>query len=72
MGWKAMKTQDLLVQKLMNQMAKRSEAGVIKYGNTMVTTKMDAIKAIDNAIEEALDLAVYLEKAKVELKKNGL
>jgi hypothetical protein len=35
----------------------------------MVSTPMNIIQALDNAIEEALDLAVYLEKAKKELKE---
>ena len=62
-----MTTRDPLVQDLMNRMAARSEAGINKYNNTMVTTQMSAIAAIDNAIEECLDQAVYLEKAKREL-----
>ena len=53
-----MTTQDPLVQDLMNRMAARSEAGINKYKNT-----------IDNAIEECLDQAVYLEKAKRELQE---
>ena len=64
-----MKTLDPLVQDLMNRMAARSEAGINKYKNTMVTTPMSAIAAIDNAIEECLDQAVYLEKAKRELQE---
>ena len=64
-----MTTRDPLVQDLMNRMAARSEAGIKKYNNTMVTTQMSAIAAIDNAIEECLDQAVYLEKAKRELQE---
>ena len=64
-----MTTRDPLVQDLKNRMAARSEAGIKKYNNTMVTTPMSAIAAIDNAIEECLDQAVYLEKAKRELQE---
>jgi len=64
-----MTTNDPLVQDLMNRMAARSEAGINKYNNTMVTTPMSAVAAIDNAIEECLDQAVYLEKAKRELQE---
>ena len=64
-----MTTRDPLVQDLMNRMSARSEAGINKYNNTMVTTQMSAIAAIDNAIEECLDQAVYLEKAKRELQE---
>lgn len=63
------KTKDPIVTRLMNRMAERSNIGIIKYKNTMETTKMDKIKAIDMAIEELLDGAVYLEKAKTELQK---
>tara|TARA_R100000656_G_C3934193_1_gene125495 strand:- start:732 stop:989 length:258 start_codon:yes stop_codon:yes gene_type:complete len=62
-------TKDPIVTSLMNQMAERSNAGISKYKNTMATTRMDKIKALENAIEELLDGAVYLKKAVVELKQ---
>jgi hypothetical protein len=63
------KTKDPIVTSLMNQMAERSNAGISKYKNTMATTRMDKIQALENAIEELLDGAVYLKKAVVELKQ---
>ena len=62
-------TKDPIVTSLMNQMAERSNAGISKYKNTMATTRMDKIKALENAIEELLDGAVYLKKAVLELKE---
>ena len=66
---KPTKTKDPIVTSLMNQMAARSNAGISKYKNTMATTRMDKIKALENAIEELLDGAVYLKKAVVEFKQ---
>ena len=62
-------TKDPIVTSLMNQMAERSNAGISKYKNTMATTRMDKIQALENAIEELLDGAVYLKKAVLELKE---
>ena len=62
------KTKDDLVTELMNQMADRSNRGIIKYKNTMKKTKMNQIEALENAIEEILDCAVYLKKAVHEMK----
>jgi len=58
------KTKDPIVQKVIDKMARRSEIGIIKYGNTMKSSKKSLNDWIDSAIEEALDLAVYLEKVK--------
>ena len=66
---KPTKTKDPIVTSLMNQMAERSNAGISKYKNTMATTRMDKIQALENAIEELLDGAVYLKKAVLELKE---
>jgi hypothetical protein len=62
-------TKDKIVSSLIKQMADRSNQGIIKYNNTIDKAKMNPIQAIENAIEEALDLAVYLAKAKHELQK---
>ena len=52
-------------------MINRSNSGIIKYGDTMVTTKMDLKKALNNTIEELLDAAVYLERAVAEIDKDA-
>ena len=62
------KTKDDIVTELMNQMADRSNRGILKYKTTMKTAKMNQIQAIENAIEEVLDCAVYLKKAVHEMK----
>jgi len=65
-------TKDKIVSGLIKQMADRSNQGIIKYKNTIDKAEMNPIQAIENAIEEALDLAVYLAKAKHELQEDGI
>ena len=62
-------TKDKIVSSLIKQMADRSNQGIIKYNNTIDKAKMNPVQAIENAIEEALDLAVYLAKVKYELQQ---
>ena len=62
-------TKDKIVSSLIKQMANRSNQGINKYKNTIDKAKMNPVQAIENAIEEALDLAVYLAKAKYELQQ---
>ena len=62
-------TKDKIVSSLIKQMADRSNQGIIKYNNTIDKAKMNPVQAIENAIEEALDLAVYLAKSKYELQQ---
>ena len=62
-------TKDKIVSSLIKQMDDRSNQGIVKYKNTIDKAKMNPVQAIENAIEEALDLAVYLAKAKYELEK---
>ena len=58
---------DPLVKKIAERMINRSNMGIKKYGNTMAGANYSLISGIDNAIEEALDLAVYLEDVKIKL-----
>jgi len=66
-------TKDKLVQRVLNGMAERSEKGVLKYGNTMETSKKSLISWISHAQEELLDGVIYLEKVKdiISSKKEG-
>ena len=57
-----MKTPDKLVQKVMNKMALRANQGMIKFGNTMEDAKKTKKEWLIEAQQEALDMAVYLEK----------
>ena len=47
---------------------KRSEVGKVKYGTTMDRQDLNRLEWLKHAQEEAMDLAVYLEKL-IELEK---
>lgn len=66
-------SKDPLVQEIICRLATRSNMGIKKYGDTMVTSTKDIIEWIDEAIEENLDAAVYLNKVKkliIDYRKN--
>ena len=63
---------DPVVDAVVLRMQVRSREGIFKFGVTLEDQTMSPIEAIDNAIEEALDTAVYLEKAKRELMRDDV
>ena len=63
-------TKDPLVQNVINRMAERSEAGIKKFGNTMQEAKRDTEEWIMETQQELQDAILYLEKLKLELRKN--
>ena len=67
-----MKTKDKLVQIVIDRIAKRSDAGIKKFGCTMLESKKPTIAWIDDAQEELADAIIYLEKFKHILKEEEL
>jgi hypothetical protein len=63
---------DPVVDAIVLRMQARSREGIFKFGVTLEDQTMSPIEAIDNAIEEALDTAIYLEKAKRELMRDDI
>jgi hypothetical protein len=59
---------DSVVYRIAHLLKNRSETGIRKYGTTLDRTDLTIKEWIDHAIEEALDLALYLERVKNELK----
>lgn len=59
---------DSVVYRIAQLLKNRSETGIRKYGTTLDRTDLEVKQWIDHAIEEALDLALYLERIKSELK----
>lgn len=59
---------DSVVYRIAHLLKNRSETGIRKYGTTLDRTDLEVKQWIDHAIEEALDLALYLERVKNELK----
>ena len=55
-------TKDKLVQRVADKMFSRANKGIIKYGNTMEQTNKSKKEWLIEAQQEALDMAVYLEK----------
>ena len=55
-------TKDKLVQRVADKMFSRANQGIIKYGNTMAKSKKSKKEWLIEAQQEALDMAVYLEK----------
>lgn len=53
---------DPLVQRVINKISTRSEAGMKKYGVTMERQDVSTIEWLRHAQEEAMDLAIYLER----------
>jgi hypothetical protein len=58
---------DSVVFRIAHLLKTRSETGIRKYGTTLDRTDLSVKQWIDHAIEEALDLALYLERIKSEL-----
>jgi hypothetical protein len=58
---------DSVVYRIAHLLKTRSERGISKYGTTLDRTDLEVKQWIDHAIEEALDLALYLERIKSEL-----
>lgn len=55
---------DSVVYRIATLLKSRSETGIRKYGTTLDRTDLEIKQWIDHAIEEALDLALYLQKIK--------
>jgi hypothetical protein len=53
---------DSVVDKVINKIQSRSEAGYKKYNTTMDRTDLDRLQWLIHAQEEAMDLAIYLQK----------
>jgi len=58
---------DSVVYRIATLLKSRSETGIRKYGTTLDRTDLEIKQWIDHAIEEALDLALYLQKIKDSL-----
>lgn len=59
--------QDQVVFEVATLLRDRSQEGIKKYGVTMDRTDLSEKEWLQHAIEEALDLAIYLTKIKREL-----
>jgi len=55
---------DPIVYRVARKMKERSEAGMKKYGVTMMRQDVTTLQWINHAQEEAMDFIIYLERLK--------
>jgi hypothetical protein len=58
--------EDSIVNQVIEKMKSRSEVGIKKYGTTLDRKDLTHEQWLDHAIEEAMDLTLYLTKIKNE------
>jgi hypothetical protein len=61
---------DPIVAAVIRKMYQRSQVGIKKYGTTLEENNEDDF--LNHAIEEAMDLILYLTKVKSILEKKGI
>jgi hypothetical protein len=59
---------DRIVIQVLNQIADRSEKGLEKYGTNLERTDLETLDWLQHAQEEAMDLCLYLERIKEQIK----
>jgi hypothetical protein len=59
---------DRIVIQVLNQIADRSEKGLEKYGTNLERTDLETLDWLQHAQEEAMDLCLYLERLKEQIK----
>lgn len=57
---------DEIVDRVREKLRTRSEIGINKYGHTMMRDDLKTVEWLKHAQEEAMDLAVYLERIIME------
>jgi hypothetical protein len=62
-GWKLTANVDSVVRSVTADHIRRAEMGLAKYGVTLDRKDLDLRAYLQHAKEEAMDLALYLEKA---------
>ena len=63
---------DRIVIQVLNQIADRSERGLEKYGTNLERTDVETLDWLQHAQEEAMDLCLYLERLKEQIKNKQL
>lgn len=63
---------DRIVIQVLHQIAERSEKGLEKYGTNLERTDLETLDWVQHAQEEAMDLCLYLERIKEQIKNKQL
>jgi len=61
--------EDKIVQEVVNSFLKRSDVGLKKYGTNLNREDLTHLEWITHAQEEAMDMILYLEKMKQNIKQ---
>jgi hypothetical protein len=67
MDFETYEQSDPIVAAVIRKMYQRSQVGIKKYGTTLERDDLSTEQWIDHAIEEAMDLVLYLTKLKTQL-----
>ena len=62
---------DSIVKSINEKLVDRAEVGYGKYGHTMDRDDLTEVEWITHAQEELLDMLLYMEKLRVELKNKA-
>jgi len=68
MDFETYEQSDPIVAAVIRKMYQRSQVGIKKYGTTLERDDLSTEQWVDHAIEEAMDLVLYLTKLKTQLK----
>jgi hypothetical protein len=60
---------DPIVESVVSELRSRSVLGVDKYGVTLARDDLSLEQWVQHALEECMDMALYLKRIKVELEK---
>ena len=63
---------DRIVIQVLNQIADRSERGIENYGTNLGRTDLETLDWLQHAQDEAMDLCLYLERIKEQIKNKQL
>lgn len=62
---------DPITQQLQHELEARAKVGLVKYGISVADSSLSTRAWLQHAKEEALDLAVYLQKLINEIEAHG-
>ena len=62
---------DPITQQLQRELEARAKVGLVKYGISVADSSLSTLAWLQHAKEEALDLAVYLQKLINEIEAHG-
>lgn len=61
--------QDPVIEEVLNRFKDRADAGMKKYGYSMIDAPETTVQWIDHAIEEAMDFVNYLTRLRRDMEK---